>query len=184
MSTPGEEYNAKLNTTASHNQAEFSLFLPSVPQMYRGRVFIGDGSPTTFCYYTIMPPNNYIPGIFQGSTVFLHHSIDYILASTAHWAQRHTSSFGEFGLRGVRRARSPTPFFAAPRMAPPSPLVESPCYLRLRRWCLGLRLSSLAFVFAVGALVFASLRLPSSSLKSLGRQKTLSLDPNGLRAFG
>ena len=56
--------------------------------------------------------------------------------------------------------------------------------LRLRRWRLGFRLSSLAFVFAVGALVFASLRLPSSLLKSLGRQKTLSLDLNEPWAFG
>ena len=110
------------------------------------------------------------------------------------------SSFGEFGLCGNRRARSLTPFFAAPRMASPSTLAESPCYLRLRalapwssplfailrlrRWRRGLRLSSLAFIFAVGALVFASLRLPSSSLKSLGRQKTLSLDTNGPQAFG
>ena len=76
------------------------------------------------------------------------------------------SSFGEFGLRGIRRARSPTPFFVAPRLAPPSTLAESPCCLRLRRWRFGLRLSSLAFVFAVGALVFAFLRLPWSSLSA------------------
>ena len=34
--------------------------------MYRSRVFIGGGSPTTLRYYTVMPPNNYIPRIFPG----------------------------------------------------------------------------------------------------------------------
>ena len=52
------------NLEASIKQSEFSLPFPRIPSMYRGRVFIGDGPPTTLRYYTVMPPNNYIPGIF------------------------------------------------------------------------------------------------------------------------
>jgi hypothetical protein len=43
-----------------------SLCIQCVPSMDRGRIFIGDGSPTTLRYYTVIPPNNYIPGIFSG----------------------------------------------------------------------------------------------------------------------
>ena len=151
--------------------------------MYRGWVFIGDGSPTTLCYYTVMPPNNYILRIFLGyKRIFtsfgrLHPGPFCPLAHyspfgpDSHIIARRTRS-----LRGFRSACYPTPSFAGLRLR------NRRCGLRRRR--LNFRLSSLAFVFAVGALVFASLRLPSSSLKSLGRQKTLSLDPNGLRAFG
>ena len=108
--------------------------------MYRGRVFIGDGSPTTLRYYTVIPPNNYIPGIFSGhNRIFtslsrLHLGRFLPLGPiTAHRAQVRTSSFGEHD-----------PFAASEVLAL-------------------LRLPLLVFDFANGALAFASLRLPSSS---------------------
>jgi len=70
--------------------------------MYRGRVFIGDGSPTTLRYYTVMPPNNYILGIFSGhNRIFTSFSRLHpgpllpIGPITAHRDQICTSSFGE-----------------------------------------------------------------------------------------
>ena len=97
--------------------------------MYRSRVFIGDGSPTTLRYYTVMPPNNYIPGIFPG--------YNRIFTS---FGKLHPSLFCPFGplqdsLRGFRSAYSPTPF------------------LLVFDFTVG------ALVFTLGALVFASLRL-------------------------
>ena len=117
---------------ASHSKLDSLSIFKCVPSMHRGRVFIGDGSPNTLRYYTVMPPNNYIPGIFPGTTIFLHHLVNYIRASSAHWA--HYSPLGPLqdSLRGFRSAYSPTP-------------------------------SLLVFDFAVGALVFASLRFSSSS---------------------
>ena len=130
--------------------------------MYRGRVFIGDGSPTTLRYYTVMPPNNYIPGIFPGynriftSSGKLHLSlfcplgplqpIGHITKFSARLSKRSLSDAFPSGLRV--RSRRPG----------------------LRRRCLGLRLSPLLFifacdepVFAVGASVFATLRFSLSS---------------------
>ena len=155
--------------------------------MYRGRVFIGDGSPTTLHYYTVMPPNNYILGIFSGhNRIFTSFSRLHpgpllpIGPITAHRAQVRTSSSGEHD-----------PFAASEVLAL-------------------LRLPLLVFDFANGALAFASLRLPSSSplapwssplfaslrlrpwrfdlrLSSLGlpsQQKTLSWHSSCARAFG
>jgi len=143
--------------------------------MYRGRVFIGDGSPTTLRYYIVIPPNNYIPGIFSGhnriftslrrlhpgpflpigplqptSPRFAHHRLantipSRLLKCSLPYAFLCWSS-------SSRTAHRPSPRFACLR-------------LRLRR--LGLRLSSLGFVFAFGALVFASLRSSSSSPSAL-----------------
>ena len=101
--------------------------------MYRGRVFIGDGSPTTLRYYTVMPPNNYIPGIFPG----------YNCIFTS-FGKLHPSLFCPLGplqdfVRGFRSAYSPTPS------------------LLVFDFAVG------ALVFAVGASVFASLRFSSSS---------------------
>jgi len=138
--------------------------------MYRGRVFIGDGSPTTLCYYTVMPPNNYIPGIFPGYncifTSFWQITFEPLLPIgpiTAHWAQTRSSPFGEQdSFRGFRNAYSPTHSFTGLRLRNLRPV--------LRRRRPGLRLSSLIFAFAFGAsifavcaLVFATLRLSSSS---------------------
>ena len=171
---------AQLGTT-------LSLYIQCVPSMYRGRVFIGDGSPTTLRYYTVIPPNNYISGIFSGhNRIFtslsrLHPGPFLAIGPiTAHRAQVRTSSFGEHD-----------PFSASEVLAL-------------------LRLPLLVFDFANGALAFASLRLPSSSplapwsspffarlclrlcllglrLSSLGlpsRQKTLSWHSSCARAFG
>ena len=101
--------------------------------MYRGRVFIGDGSPTTLRYYTVMPPNNYIPEIFPGySRIFTS------------FGKLHPSLFCPLGplqdfLRGFRNAYSPTPSL---------PVFD---------FAVG------ALVFALRALVFAYLRFSSSS---------------------
>ena len=110
-----------------------SLCIQCPPSMYRGRVFIGDGSPTTLRYYTVMPPNNYIPGIFPG----------YNRIFTL-FGKLHPSHFCPLGplqdsLRGFRSAYSPTP----------SLLVFD--------------FAVSALVFALGALVFASLRFSSYS---------------------
>ena len=115
------------------------LSIQCVPSTYKGRVFIGGGSPTTLRYYTVMPPNNYIPRIFPGTTVFLHHLVNYIRASSAHWA--HYSPLGPLqdSLRGFRSTYSPTPS------------------LLVFDFAVG------ALVFALGALVLASLRFSSSS---------------------
>ena len=130
--------------------------------MYRGRVFIGNGSPTILRYYTVMPPNNYIPGIISG--------YNYIFTS---FGKLHPSLFCPLGpLQPI----GPITRFPA-RLSKRSLSEAFPSGLRLRsrcpglcRRCLGLRLSSLLFVFAcdepvfaVGALVFATLRFSSSS---------------------
>ena len=108
--------------------------------MYRSRVFIGDGSPTTLRYYTVIPPNNYIPSIFSGHNhIFtslrrLHPGPFLPIGPiTAHRAQVRTSSFREHD-----------PFAASEVLAL-------------------LRLPLLVFDFTNGALVFASLHLPWSS---------------------
>ena len=168
---PIEENNSETETrlrTVKHNS--LSLCIQCVPSMYRGRVFIGDGSPTTLRYYTVMPPNNYIPGIFSGYncifTSFWQITSEPLLPIgpiTAHWAQTRSSPFGEQdSLRGFRSAYSPTPSFASLRLRTLHP--------GIRRRRLGVRLSSLIFAFAFGAsvfavcaLVFATLRLSSSS---------------------
>ena len=56
----------RIRNRSSHSKKDSLSLFKSVLSMYRGRVFIGDGSPTTLRYYTVMPPNNYIPGIFPG----------------------------------------------------------------------------------------------------------------------
>ena len=136
--------------------------------MYRGRLFIGDGSPTTLRYYTVMPPNNYIPGIFLGynriSTSFgkLHPNLFCPLGPLQPIGPRlaHLHSVNN-SLRGFRSAYSPTPSFAGLRLRNLRP--------GLRRRRLGLRLYSFIFAFAFGysvfaacALIFATLRLSSS----------------------
>ena len=151
--------------------------------MYRGRVFIGDGSPTTLRYYTVIPPNNYIPGIFSGhNRIFtslsrLHPSPFLPIGPiTAHRAQARTSSFGEHDpfvasevLALLRLPLLVFDFangalaFASLRLPSSSPLApwSSPLFARLRPrlWRFELRLSSPGFVFAFVSLVFASLRL-------------------------
>jgi hypothetical protein len=130
--------------------------------MYRGWVFIGDGSPTTLCYYTVMPPNNYILGIFPG------HKRIFTKISRLHPGPfcplGHYSPFGPDShiiarrtrsLRSFRSACYPTPSFAGLQLR------NRRRDLRRRR--LNFRLSSLAFIFAFGTLVLASLCLPSSS---------------------
>ena len=104
--------------------------------MYMGRVFIGDGSPTTFCYYTVMPPNNYIPRIYPG--------YNHIFTS---FGKLHPNLFcllGPLQPIGPRLAHlhsvNKIPFAASE-------------VLTLRR------LPLLVFDFEICALVFASLRL-------------------------
>ena len=135
--------------------------------MYRGRVFIGDGSPITLRYYTVMPPNNYIPGIFPG--------YNRIFTS---FGKLHPSLFCPLGpLQPI----GPITRFPA-RLSKRSLFDAFPSGLRLRsrrpdfrRRCFGLRLSPLLFVFAcgqpvfaVGVSVFASLRFSSSSPSPCG----------------
>ena len=137
--------------------------------MYRGRVFIGDGSPTTLRYYTVMPPNNYIPGIFPG--------YNRIFTS---FGKLHPSLFCPLGplqpigpiTRFPARLSKCLLFDAFPsglRLRSRRPGLRRR-HLGLRRRRLGLRLSPLLFVFAcdepvfaVGASVFVTLRFSSSS---------------------
>jgi len=168
---PIEENSSETETrlrTVKHN----SLCIQCLPSMYRGRVFIGDGSPTTLRYYTVIPPNNYIPGNSRGTTVFLHHLVDYIQASFCplgplqpigpRFAHHRSANMIPSRLLKcslsyaflcwssiLQTAHRPSPRFAC---------------LRLRLWRLGLRPSSLALVFAFGALVFASLAEPAEDL--------------------
>ena len=124
----------------------------------------------------------------RGTSVFLHHLVDYIRAPSAHWA--HYSPFGPDShiiarrtrpLRGFRNACYPTPSFAGLRLR------NRRRGLRRRR--LNFRLSSLAFVFAFGVLVFAFVHSKLEVLRSLSLpsgQKTLLLHPNcarGLRSI-
>ena len=137
--------------------------------MYRGRVFIGDGSPTTLRYYTVIPPNNYISGIIPGyNRIFtsfgkLHPSLFCPLGPlqpigpitrfpSRLWKRLLSDAFPS-GLR--LRSRRPGLRPRRPGLCPRRP---------------GLRLSSLLFifacgepVFAVGASVFVTLRFSSSS---------------------
>ena len=155
--------------------------------MYKGRVFIGDGSPTTLRYYTVIPPNNYIPGIFSGhNRIFTSLSRLHpgpflpIGPITAHRAQVRTSSSGEhdpfaaFEVLALLRLpllvfdfANGALAFASLRLPSSSPLAprSSPLFprLRLRLCLLGLCLSSPSFIFAFVSLVFASLRPASSS---------------------
>ena len=147
---------------ASHNKLDSLSVFKCVPSMHRGRVFIGDGSPTTLRYYTVMPPNNYIPGIFPG--------YNRIFTS---FGKLHPSLFCPLGpLQPI----GPITRFPV-RLSKRSLFDAFPSGLRLRsrrpgfsRRRLGLRLSPLLFVFAcgqpvftVGASVFATLRFSSSS---------------------
>jgi len=168
--------------------------------MYRGRVFIGGSSPTTLRYYTVMPPNNYIPGIFPGynriSTSFgklhpnlfrllgplqpigprlaHHHSVNKIpfAASEALTLRRFPLLVFDFAICALVFAAGAL-VFASLRLSLSSPLApwsspyapwSSPLFacLRLRLWRLSLRRrrlgllhSSLIFIFACGASVFA-----------------------------
>jgi len=111
--------------------------------MYRGRVFIGDGSPTTLCYYIIMPPNNYIPGIFPGYN-------------------RIFTSFGKlhpnlFCLLGPLQPIGPR--LAHHHSVNKIPFAASEALTLRRLPLLVFDFAICALVFAAGALVFASLRL-------------------------
>ena len=113
--------------------------------MYRGRVFIDDGSPTTLRYYTVMPHNNYIPKIFPG----------YNCISTS-FGKLHPNLFcllGPLQPIGPRLAHlhsvNKIPFAASE-------------VLTLRRLpLLVFNFAFCALVFVIGALVFASLRFSS-----------------------
>ena len=130
--------------------------------MYRGRLFIGDGSPTNLRYYTVMPPNNYIPGIFPG----------YNCIFTS-FGKLHPSLFCPLG--PLQPIGPITRFPARLSKCLLSDAFPSSLRLRSRRPGLrprrpGLRLSSLLFVFAcgepffaVGTLVFVTLHFSSSS---------------------
>ena len=110
--------------------------------MYRGRVFIGDGSPTTLRYYTVMPHNNYIPEIFQG--------LNRIFTS---FSRSHSGPYCPLG-PDTRHHSVNLAFAASGALAPRRLSLQFLAWLRRR-----LLLNLLAvFDFAVGALVFASLR--------------------------
>jgi len=110
--------------------------------MYRGRVFIGDGSPTTLRYYTVMPPNNYIPGIFEG--------LNRIFTS---FSRSHSGPYCPLG-PDTRHHLVNLAFAVSGALAPRRLSSQLLAWLRRR-----LLLNLLAiFDFAVGALVFASLR--------------------------
>jgi len=110
--------------------------------MYRGRVFIGDGSPTTLRYYTVMPRNNYIPEIFQG--------LNRIFTS---FSRSHSGPYCPLG-PDTRHHLVNLAFAVSGALAPRR--LSSQLLACLRRRLL---LNLLAiFDFAVGALVFASLR--------------------------
>jgi len=138
--------------------------------MYRGRVFIGDGSPTTLCYYTVMPPNNYIPGIFPGynriSTSFgkLHPNLFCLLGPLQPIGPRLAH------LHSVNKIPFASPEALTLRRLPLLGLRLRNLRPSLRRRRPGLHLSSLIFaftfgasVFAVGASIFVTLRFSSSS---------------------
>ena len=130
--------------------------------MYRGWVFIGDGSPTTLRYYTVMPPNNYIPGIFLG----------YNCIFTS-FGKLHPSLFCP--LSPLQPIGPITIFPSRLSKCLLSDAFPSGLRLHSRRPCLrprcpGLRHSSLLFVFAcgepvfaVGVSVFVTLRFSSST---------------------
>ena len=129
--------------------------------MYRGRVFIGNGSPTILRYYTVMPPNNYIPEIFAGySRIFTS------------FGKLHPSLFCPLGPLQPIGPITRFPSWLSKRLlsdAFPSGLRLRSRRPSLRRRCLGLRLSPLLFVFAcdepvfaIGVSVFATLRFSSS----------------------
>ena len=144
---------------ASHSKLDSLSVFKCVPSMHRGRVFIGDGSPTTLRYYTVMPPNNYIPGVqpyFYIIWLITSEPLLPIGPITANWAH-YKILCAAFEARTLRRL----PFRSSSLQSAPwsSPLFAS---LRLRLWRtglrrrrLGLRHSSLLFVFACGELVFA-----------------------------
>ena len=111
--------------------------------MYRGRVFIGDSSPITLRYYTVIPPNNYIPGIFPGYN-------------------RISTSFGKlhpnlFCLLGPLQPIGPR--LAHLHSVNKIPFAASEVLTLRRLPLLVFDFAICALVFAVGALVFASLRL-------------------------
>ena len=111
--------------------------------MYRGRVFIGDSSPITLRYYTVIPPNNYIPGIFPG----------YNRISTS-FGKLHPNLFCLLGpLQPI-----------GPRLAHHHSVNKIPfaAFEALTLRCLPLLVFDFAIcalVFAAGTLVFTSLRL-------------------------
>ena len=119
----------------------------SISSMYRGRVFIGDGSPTTLRYYTVMPPNNYIPGIFLG--------YNRISTSFDKLHPYHFCLLGPLQPIGPRLAHlhsvNKIPFAAS----------EALTLRRLPLLVFDIAICSL--VFAIGVLVFASLRFSLSS---------------------
>ena len=119
-----------------------SLSIQCVPSMYRGRVFISDCSPTTLRYYTVMPANNYIPGIFQG--------LNRIFTS---FSRSHSGPYCPLG-PDTRHHSVNLAFAVSGALAPRRLSSQLLAWLRRR-----LLLNLLAiFDFAVGALVFASLR--------------------------
>ena len=133
--------NSKSETRLRTVNWILSLCIQCVPSMYRGQVFIGDGSPTTLRYYTVMPPNNYIPGIFP--------RYNRIFTSSG---KLHPSLFCPLGpLQPI----GPITRFSA-RLSKRSLSDAFPSGLRVRSRCpglrrrrLGLRLSPLLFVFAL-----------------------------------
>ena len=137
--------------------------------MYRGRVFIGDGSPTTLRFYTVMPPNNYIPGIFPG----------YNRIFTL-FGKLHPSLFCPLGpLQPIR------PRLAHHHSVNKIPFAASEALTLRSIPLLVFDLAIGALVFAVGALVFATLRPKLEALRLIGllsRQKTLSLHSNCVRS--
>ena len=140
--------------------------------MYRGRVFIGDGSPTTLRYYTVMPPNNYIPEIFPG--------YNHIFTS---FGKLHPSLFCPLGPLQPIGPITRFPARLSKRLlsdAFPSGLRLRSRRPGLRRRHLGLRLSPLLFVFACGEPVLAA----GASVFARSLEETLSLQSNCARASG